>query len=144
MEQWKSMKVKRYSKGMLQRIGLAQALTNDPDLIFLDEPTDGVDPVGRKEIRDILRELRSRGKTIFLNSHLLSEVELICDRVAIVNRGSLLKIGTIEEMTSTGTSYTIGIEGALPEAAAQEARAMVVRVQSLERTSGWKPAPPKS
>jgi len=127
MEQWKAMKVKRYSKGMLQRIGLAQALANDPDLLFLDEPTDGVDPVGRKEIRDILRDLRSKGKTIFLNSHLLSEVELVCDRVAIVDKGSLLKIGTIAEMTEGGAQYTIGIDGELPESALMEAKAMVVK-----------------
>ena len=71
MTQWKNMKVKKYSKGMLQRIGLAQALINDPDLLFLDEPTDGVDPLGRKEIREVLKAIKAQGKTIFLNSHLL-------------------------------------------------------------------------
>ena len=74
LSKWKKSKVKTYSKGMMQRLGLAQSLINDPELIFLDEPTDGVDPIGRKEIRDILLELKSRSKTIFLNSHLLSEV----------------------------------------------------------------------
>ncbi len=74
MEQWRRMRVKKYSKGMLQRLGLAQALINEPELIFLDEPTDGVDPVGRKEIRDLLKQLKNQGRTIFLNSHLLSEV----------------------------------------------------------------------
>ena len=134
MEQWQSMKVKRYSKGMLQRIGLAQALVNDPELIFLDEPTDGVDPVGRKEIRDILKELKGQGKTIFLNSHLLSEVELVCDRVAIIDKGSLLKVGTIGSLTEAGRHFIIGIEGILPEALRTEAAAMVMGIS--ERHDG--------
>lgn len=107
MEKWKKTKIKKYSKGMLQRLGLAQALLNDPELIFLDEPTDGVDPIGRKEIRDILEEMKERGKTIFLNSHLLSEVELICDRVAIMNKGSLIKSGRVDEITIASDNYVI-------------------------------------
>lgn len=129
MEQWRRTKVKRYSKGMLQRIGLAQALINNPDLVFLDEPTDGVDPVGRKEIRDMLKGLRDRGTTIFLNSHLLSEVELLCDRVAIVNKGKLLKVGTIASLTDTGSRHVIGIAGDLPEAFAVEASATVMNLE---------------
>jgi ABC-2 type transport system ATP-binding protein len=82
--------VKEYSKGMRQRLGLAQALLHDPDLLVLDEPTDGLDPVGRNQIRGILRQLRERGKTVFLNSHILQEVELVCDRIGILNHGSLL------------------------------------------------------
>ena len=84
---------------MMQRLGLAQAMINNPELIFLDEPTDGVDPIGRKEIRDILVDLKNHGKTIFLNSHLLSEVELITDRVAILNKGILLQEGNVKELT---------------------------------------------
>ena len=76
-----------YSKGMLQRAGLAQALINDPTLVFLDEPTSGLDPLGRLLVRDVIRELRARGTTVFLNSHLLGEVEATCDRVAFVKRG---------------------------------------------------------
>ena len=128
MEEWKKVKVKRYSKGMMQRLGLAQALTNDPDVLFLDEPTDGVDPVGRKEIRDVLRDLRASGKTIFLNSHLLSEVELVSDRVAILDKGRLLRVGTVEELTSTGQSYLVSFEGALPEAFRPEAEARVLKL----------------
>lgn len=101
MKEWRKIKIKKYSKGMMQRIGLAQAMINNPDLIFLDEPTDGVDPIGRKEIRDVLLKLKSQGKTIFLNSHLLSETELICDRVAILNKGKLVKEGRVEDITST-------------------------------------------
>ena len=98
-------KVKKYSKGMTQRLGLAQALINNPELIFLDEPTDGVDPIGRKEIRDILLNLRDSGKTIFLNSHLLSEVELICDRVAILNKGVLIMEGNVDDILTSSDEH---------------------------------------
>jgi ABC-2 type transport system ATP-binding protein len=107
LEKWKRTKVKAYSKGMMQRLGLAQALLNEPELIFLDEPTDGVDPIGRKEIRDILLALKSKGKTIFLNSHLLSEVELITDRVGILNKGRLIREGTVKELTERKEEYLI-------------------------------------
>ncbi len=105
MDQWGTTKIKKYSKGMMQRLGLAQAMINNPDLIFLDEPTDGVDPIGRKEIRDVLLELKSQGKTIFLNSHLLSEIELICDKVAILNKGELIEVGSVADITSTSNKY---------------------------------------
>ncbi len=105
MDSWRKTRIKKYSKGMLQRLGLAQALMNNPDLIFLDEPTDGVDPIGRKHIRDLLLHLKSTGKTIFLNSHLLGEVELVCDRVAILDKGTLVTSGTIEELTSVEDTY---------------------------------------
>jgi ABC-2 type transport system ATP-binding protein len=105
MEKWKKTKIKKYSKGMLQRLGLAQSMLNNPELIFLDEPTDGVDPIGRKEIRDILNELKEKGTTIFLNSHLLSEVELICDRVAILNKGLLIKSGRVDDITAVSDNY---------------------------------------
>lgn len=107
MSQWIKNKVKTYSKGMLQRLGLAQALINDPDLIFLDEPTDGVDPIGRKEIRNILLDLKEQSKTIFLNSHILSEVELITDRVAILNKGKLILEGDVKELTTEKEEYKI-------------------------------------
>lgn len=111
LSKWKKTKVKNYSKGMMQRLGLAQAMMNDPEIIFLDEPTDGVDPIGRKEIRDILIELKNKGKTIFLNSHLLSEVEMITDRVGILNKGKLLREGTVKELTEKKEEYKIAIEG---------------------------------
>lgn len=128
MQDWRTVKVKRYSKGMMQRLGLAQAMINDPEVIFLDEPTDGVDPVGRKEIRDVLRNLKAAGKTIFLNSHLLSEVELVSDRVAILDHGKLLRVGTVDELTVTDSSYTIGVDGSVPEAFVTEATARVLGV----------------
>jgi ABC-2 type transport system ATP-binding protein len=107
MNQWRKTKIKKYSKGMLQRLGMAQAMINNPDILFLDEPTEGVDPIGRREIRDILINLRNNGKTIFLNSHLLSEVEMICDRVAILNKGQLIKYGLVEELTQKSLEYKI-------------------------------------
>ncbi len=100
-------KIKTYSKGMKQRLGIAQAMMHEPDLIILDEPTDGVDPMGRKEIRELMSQLKERGHTIFLNSHLLGEVELICDRVAILQRGELVREGTIAELTKTKNQYTL-------------------------------------
>jgi ABC-2 type transport system ATP-binding protein len=102
-------KIKTYSKGMKQRLGIAQALMHDPELIILDEPTDGVDPMGRREIRDLMTQLKEKGHTIFLNSHLLGEVELICDRVAILQQGKLVREGTIEELTKTKGTYILGL-----------------------------------
>jgi len=109
MKKWKKTKIKSYSKGMMQRLGIAQALINNPDVIFLDEPTDGVDPIGRKEIRDILLKLKDEGKTIFLNSHLLSEIEMVCDSIAILNKGKLIREGTVEEITTTKEIYDFEI-----------------------------------
>ena len=100
--------VRRYSKGMRQRLGLAQAMLHDPDLLILDEPTDGLDPMGRSQIRDVLDKLKQRGKTVFLNSHILQEVELICDRVAIMALGQLRGIGTIDELIRSHTDDQSG------------------------------------
>jgi ABC-2 type transport system ATP-binding protein len=102
-------KVRTYSKGMKQRLGIAQALFHRPELVFLDEPTDGVDPVGRREIRTILQELKGRGVTVFLNSHLLSEVEQLCDRVAILQRGLLAREGTVADLTTQQNLYVLGL-----------------------------------
>jgi len=96
-----------YSKGMQQRLGLAQALLNEPDLLFLDEPTEGLDPLGRKQVRDLLVSLRAGGKTIFLNSHLLSEIELVCDRVVILNRGAVVRQGTPAEFAKHTGEYRV-------------------------------------
>ena len=92
-------KVREYSKGMQQRIGLAQALVHEPELIFLDEPTDGVDPVGRRVIREIIAELKASDATVFINSHLLMEVEMICDRIVIMNKGRVIREGSTIELT---------------------------------------------
>ncbi len=99
LAKWGDTPVAKFSKGMQQRLGLAQAMLHDPELLILDEPTDGVDPVGRSEMRRVLNELKDQGKTVFINSHLLQEIELVCDRVAIMNRGRVQKFGRIEELT---------------------------------------------
>lgn len=94
--------LRQYSKGMLQRIGVAQALINDPDLLFFDEPTSGLDPIAHKDIQELILSLKKQGKTVFLSSHQLSDVETVCDRVAIINRGKLVKIGTLDELLHAG------------------------------------------
>jgi ABC-2 type transport system ATP-binding protein len=107
----KSKQLRRYSKGMLQRIGMAQALINDPELVFLDEPMSGLDPLGRYQIREIIQSLKARGKTIFFNSHVLSDVERLCDRVAILAQGELLCIGSLEELLGTANTYLVRVKG---------------------------------
>jgi ABC-2 type transport system ATP-binding protein len=102
-------KIRTYSKGMKQRLGIAQAMFHDPEVIFLDEPTDGVDPVGRREIRAIMQQLKTQGKTIFLNSHLLGEVELICDRVGILQRGEMIRTGTVAALTQQRGQFIVGL-----------------------------------
>jgi ABC-2 type transport system ATP-binding protein len=103
--------LRTYSKGMLQRIGLAQALVNRPRLVFLDEPTSGLDPAGRRLVRDIMQNLRQQGTTIFLNSHLLSEVEITCDRVAFIKHGEVLRIDDLKTLAAGHTSVTIRASG---------------------------------
>ncbi len=98
-------KIREYSKGMTQRIGLAQAMIHEPDVIILDEPTDGVDPVGRAAVRQIVQGLKERGATVFINSHLLAEVELICDRVVIMVKGKVVREGAIDELTPRTGRY---------------------------------------
>jgi ABC-2 type transport system ATP-binding protein len=114
MGAWGDRRVGTYSKGMQQRTGLAAALVNDPELVILDEPTDGVDPVGRREIRDVLLRMRADGRTVFLNSHLLGEVELVCDRVAIMLKGKVERQGTMAELTHESRAWRVTIEGAAP------------------------------
>ena len=109
-------RIGRYSKGMTQRLGLAAALIDEPEILFLDEPTDGVDPVGRRKIRDILLDWKARGTTIFINSHLLSEVERTCDRVAILHRGRVVREGAVEALTRPALRFRIRIEGAFDPA----------------------------
>jgi ABC-2 type transport system ATP-binding protein len=107
LAQWRDVRVKKFSKGMTQRLGLACALIHSPTLLLLDEPTDGVDPVGRREIRDLLREEAKNGTAVLLNSHLLSEIELTCDRVAMLRRGKVAAFGTVEELTRRAAKYKL-------------------------------------
>jgi ABC-2 type transport system ATP-binding protein len=111
MRAWANKKMRTYSKGMKQRIGLAQALVNDPEVVFLDEPTDGVDPQGRREMRGVLKSLREQGRTVFINSHLLGELETVCDSVAILNHGEIVRQGNLEALISAVGHYEIHYAG---------------------------------
>lgn len=103
-----------YSKGMKQRIGLAQALINDPKVVFLDEPTDGVDPEGRLDFKNLIVQMREEGRTVFVNSHLLAEVEQVADRVAILTKGTIIRQGTVADLTRTESRYDIVTDGQIP------------------------------
>ena len=108
-------KLREFSKGMLQRIGLAQALLNHPDLVILDEPTSGLDPIGRRLVRDIIRDLRTQGVTVFLNSHLLSEIEITCDRVAFIKHGEVIHSSPLQTLVEDEISLEVRQRGLLPE-----------------------------
>ena len=110
LEEFRRQQLRTFSKGMLQRIGLAQALLNHPELVFLDEPTSGLDPVGRRLVRDVIHELRGSGATVFLNSHLLSEVEITCDRVAFIKHGEVLRTSSLQSLSAEAGS-SLKIEG---------------------------------
>jgi len=116
MSEWGDRKLGTYSKGMRQRIGLAQALVNEPEIVFLDEPTDGVDPGGRIEIRKMIEGLREEGRTVFVNSHLLAEVEQVADHVAILARGRVIQSGTVDQLTRTSRRYELRTVGPVPPA----------------------------
>ncbi len=114
-------RVSGYSKGMLQRLGLAQSMIHKPQLIVLDEPTDGVDPVGRREIRDVLKRLAEEGHSVFLNSHLLQEIELVCESVAILNHGECLLTGTVKDLKAALTDSAVYLQLRGSEAAVRNA-----------------------
>ncbi len=142
-----SRNVGKFSRGMLQRIGLAQAIVHDPDLLILDEPTSALDPLARYAVRELLLDWRKRGKTIFLSSHLLSEVELVCDRIAVLNRGRVVRLGRPTDLLESRERFEIVARGiplhSVPGAAtepggkirfdtnAQEQRALIERIWSL-------------
>jgi ABC-2 type transport system ATP-binding protein len=123
MSAWANTRVDKYSKGMLQRLGIAQALMNDPELVVLDEPTDGLDPVGRRDVRQLLVELRDKGTTVFLNSHLLSELEMVCDRVSILVDGLVARQGTLAQLTEHTVEYRLAFSG--------DAEAVRAKVEAL-------------
>jgi ABC-2 type transport system ATP-binding protein len=126
-------RVRGYSKGMQQRLGLAQAILHRPDLVLLDEPSSALDPVGRREIRDLIRRLRGEGVTIFLNSHLLGEVEMVCDRVAIVDHGRVVRAGTLAEVVGGAPEVRLTVDAATPELlAALDAHGEVLNVEPTD------------
>lgn len=136
--------LRKYSKGMLQRIGLAQALINDPDFLILDEPMSGLDPVGRKEVRDLLFSLKERGRTLLFSSHILSDAEVICDRVAILVGGKLQTVGRLQELMSKIEYYEITIrssrdlslDGLEHEILARSDSQYLLRVSGIEQIDG--------
>jgi ABC-2 type transport system ATP-binding protein len=115
LERRANTRLSAFSKGMLQRIGLAQALLNDPDLVFLDEPTSGLDPLGRRLVRDIIKSLRQERITVFLNSHLLSEIELTCDRVAFIREGTIVRVARLDELEQERVQITIRVGQPTPK-----------------------------
>jgi len=130
LSQWADMRIGKYSKGMLQRLGLAQALIHSPTILILDEPTDGVDPVGRRQIRDILHSLEARGVTIFVNSHLLAEVETLCREVAILHKGKVALSGKMQDLTA-GKGYRLTVPPP-PEALTQELRGLATSMAARD------------
>ncbi len=127
LDDWGGVRLGKYSKGMLQRVGLAQALMHEPKLLILDEPSDGVDPVGRRQIREILQSLEQRGVTIFVNSHLLAEVEAFCRDVAILHKGKIVLQGKVRDLTA-GKGYRLTVPAAVPEKVRNE---LVLRAASF-------------
>jgi ABC-2 type transport system ATP-binding protein len=125
-------RVETFSKGMQQRLGLGVALLGKPDLIFLDEPTSALDPVGRHDVREIIHQTKARGATVFLNSHLLSEVELVCDRVAIVDKGRVIALGALAEILGATSQVRLRIEGL-----GTVAEAALAQFGQVERQGDW-------
>jgi ABC-2 type transport system ATP-binding protein len=132
LSEWGDVRVKKFSKGMTQRLGLAAALVHDPDVLLLDEPTDGVDPVGRREIRDLLLQEAARGTAILLNSHLLSEVERTCGRVAVLRSGRVVAEDRIQDLTASASRYRLVADG-MDEALLAALREMGA---SIEQSNG--------
>lgn len=128
MKEWADRKLSTYSKGMRQRIGIAQALVNEPEVVFLDEPTDGVDPEGRIEIRKMIESLREEGRTVFVNSHLLGEVEQVADEVAILSKGRVIQSGKVAMLTRLDKRFEIRTVGPVPPTLRQELEQRGMRV----------------
>ena len=127
------LQLRKFSKGMLQRVGLAQALINDPEIVFLDEPMSGLDPVGRREVRDLIASLRTEGKTVFMCSHILSDIEVLCDGVAILKGGRLAHAGSLDELRSRETRL---VEVIATDAEAGALRQLSVNGKVTETASG--------
>ncbi len=115
LTEFRHLPLRKFSKGMLQRVGIAQAVLHEPEIVLLDEPMSGLDPVGRREVRDLILQLKAAGKTVFFSTHILSDAEALCDRVAILNRGELVGVGPISEMVQQQTGYEAVLECASPE-----------------------------
>ena len=130
-------KLSEFSKGMQQRAGLAQAILNDPELVILDEPTSALDPLGRREVREIVAELKAQGKTVLLNSHLLGEIEMTCDQVAILKKGVVVRVGAMDELLAAPATVELRVQNISPPLLrALESLARTVRVDGEEISIG--------
>jgi ABC-2 type transport system ATP-binding protein len=141
--------IRKYSKGMMQRLGLAQALLHDPELVILDEPMSGLDPMGRMEVRNLIRELKTAGKTVFFSSHIISDVEALCDRVIMLQKGRKVAEGTVEEMVGKEIQYVEVVLSPCPPAGwferaglasangLAQGDAYVMRTRDLEEANDW-------
>ena len=128
LEHARKRRLKEYSKGMIRRVSFAQALINDPELVILDEPTSGLDPISSRQMKDLILDLKRKGKTIFLSSHLLADVQNICDRIAILHQGKLRKLGSVKEILQQDSSFTMTFENLSEETKA--------KIESLAGESG--------
>jgi ABC-2 type transport system ATP-binding protein len=124
--------LRQYSKGMLQRVGLAQALVNDPELVILDEPMSGLDPLGRRDVREMILELREEGRTVVFSSHILSDAELLCSRVGILAKGRLVATGSLADLTAAGTRGADVVVGTLPPGALDRLTTPIQRVTRID------------
>jgi ABC-2 type transport system ATP-binding protein len=128
--------LRKFSKGMLQRVGLAQALVNEPAVVFLDEPMSGLDPVGRREVRDLIASLRTTGTTVFFCSHILSDIEVLCDRAAVLRKGRLAHIGRLDELRGAGGERPMEVVVSIPDASRLEAALSSLSGSRLTATPG--------
>jgi len=133
LERCRDVPLRRFSKGMLQRIGVCQALVNDPDLVVLDEPMSGLDPIGRTLIRDAIASLKQRGKTVFFSTHILSDVEAICDRVAMLANGHLLDVGRVDDLLAARTRFVEVMTEPLPPERVERFRPLATRIDHQPR-----------
>ena len=115
LAEFRCLPLRKFSKGMLQRVGIAQAIFHEPEVVVLDEPMSGLDPVGRRQVRDLIVQLKAEGKTVFFSTHILSDAEALCDRVAILNRGELVGVGQIAELLKPQSGYEAVLECSAPE-----------------------------
>jgi ABC-2 type transport system ATP-binding protein len=129
--QAKRRQLREYSKGMTRRIGLAQALINDPELILLDEPTSGLDPIGTREMKDLIISLKEKGKTVVMSSHLLADVQDVCDRIAILHQGELKELGRVDSLLRVGDETEIRARG-LSDACKEEIRGVIARHEGAQ------------
>ncbi len=117
LAEFRNRPLRKFSKGMLQRVGVAQAILHEPEIVLLDEPMSGLDPVGRHEVRELILQLKAAGKTVFFSTHILSDAEALCDRIAILNRGRLVGVGQISQLLRRESGYDAVVECSSPEAA---------------------------